>query len=427
MATKTTRLGLNKAELQDLIRDIHLTLYGENWDIIDTLAEQEELEDHIYNDGIHVAKDGALQVGLNAEMVGGSRAEDFAPAGHDHDATYYPRPEADALFALKSATYSKTECDNLFATKTSVYTKTEADALFAAKADVYTKTEADSRYPSRTEVYLRTEAEDTFAAKTDVYTKTEADGLFALQGDCYTKAEADARYPLATDVYTQAEADARYVQLAQYNVHQHQRRIAFPFNNLDFYWLMEVTQTGAPQWSVAASAYSGLTNMAAGIDLRALCRDAARLYGACFVFSFADVTFSADGHIRLLYHYSSADTYYYLDLNPFTNAVRVVQVNSGAETELATLTSPPALVARTTDQAGELGNPPDFGPLYIMAVDVAGITASVRYGSVNTALYDAASLLEVTTHPVEEAVSRCGWAVTGVPGLNIHHFVLDIK
>lgn len=475
MATKTARLSLNKAELGDLIRDIHLVLYDQNWEIVDTLAKDEDVQNHVSDTNIHVTKDGALQTGLNAEMVGGRRAEDLALAGHDHDAEYYPRTEADSLFALKSATYTKTEADDRFALKTAVYTKTEADSLFAAQADVYTKAESDALYPQRTEVYLRTEAEDTFAAKTEVYTKTEADGLFAAQANVYTKTEADSlfaaqadvytktesdnRYPQRTEVYlrleaedtfaaktdvytkteadslfaaqanvyTKAESDARYVGIDEFSTHQHARRIAIPFHNLDFYWQLEVTQAGAPAWSVLNSAYSGLTNTAAGIDLTALCPDPVYTYRATFAFSFADTTFSADGHIRLLYHRLAADNYCYLDLNPYTNTVRVVQVSSGVETEVATLASPPALAAWTSDQAGELGNPPAAGPFYVMTVDVSGTTATVRYESVSSMAYDPAGLAEVATHTVESSAVKCGWAIAAVPNVNIHHFVLDAK
>lgn len=94
MATKTNMLGLNKAEPKDLVKVTLTTSFNENWDKIDSA-----IGEHVSSSTVHVTKDGSLQVGLNAEMVGGLRAEQLAAAEHNHDDRYYTRAEVDALIA----------------------------------------------------------------------------------------------------------------------------------------------------------------------------------------------------------------------------------------------------------------------------------------------------------------------------------------
>lgn len=50
-------------------------------------ASAQALTTHENNDAIHVKKDGTLQVGLNAEKVGGKTASELAPASHTHTKT----------------------------------------------------------------------------------------------------------------------------------------------------------------------------------------------------------------------------------------------------------------------------------------------------------------------------------------------------
>lgn len=96
MAIKTAVLGLNKAEPRDLVKTTLITYFNENWDKIDSAFGS-----HLNDSDIHVVKDGTIQTGLNAEMVGGFKAEDLAPAQHDHDDKYYTKEEIDAIIALR--------------------------------------------------------------------------------------------------------------------------------------------------------------------------------------------------------------------------------------------------------------------------------------------------------------------------------------
>lgn len=95
MAQKTARLGLNKAERGDYVKKLLTTDFNENWDKIDNLALDSDLKAHTADESIHVVKNGSLQIGLNAEMVGGLKAADLAPASHNHDDIYYTKQEID--------------------------------------------------------------------------------------------------------------------------------------------------------------------------------------------------------------------------------------------------------------------------------------------------------------------------------------------
>lgn len=162
MATKTTRLGLNKIEPLDKLREVLLGLFNANWEIIDTLCRDSDLEEHKNDSSVHVTKDGTLQEGLNAEMVGGARLGDLALAGHNHDGSYYTKAEADGRYPLKTDVYTKNEAEGLFAAKSDVYTRDECNTIFAQKEDVYTKEEVNNSFALKADVYTRTEIESMF-------------------------------------------------------------------------------------------------------------------------------------------------------------------------------------------------------------------------------------------------------------------------
>ena len=124
MATKTPRLNLNKGEGVDLVRSLLTDLFNENWDIIDTLARDSDLKDHVQNDNVHVTKDGTLQVGLNVEKLNGFTADQLSKVGHQHDNLYYPRSEADDIFARQIDVYTKQASDARYALGKYVYNKT---------------------------------------------------------------------------------------------------------------------------------------------------------------------------------------------------------------------------------------------------------------------------------------------------------------
>lgn len=106
MATKTEIYGLNKIGLRDKVRDVFIQLYNENWDTLEHIVNRHENDSNC-----HVAKDGTLQVGLNADMLDGIHLDGLALAGHNHDNRYYTRGEADAIFARIGDCYTKEESD----------------------------------------------------------------------------------------------------------------------------------------------------------------------------------------------------------------------------------------------------------------------------------------------------------------------------
>lgn len=117
MATQTERLGLKKAELNDKLREVLTTMFNENWEKIDELALDVDLQAHIEDEGSHVTKDGKLQTGLNAEMVGGKKVEELAPAEHDHNDLYYTKQEVDSQLSQVSSArrfvFYRTDFSNL--------------------------------------------------------------------------------------------------------------------------------------------------------------------------------------------------------------------------------------------------------------------------------------------------------------------------
>lgn len=144
MSTKTGRLGLNIAEDSDYLRTVLVEQFNENWAIIDSkMVNMDEFTAHTGSDSIHVQKDGSLQAGLNAEMVGGIRAEDLARADHTHP-EYCTKAEADASYMAAGSAYTRAELNDLLTSNTVVYTRTEADSVFAQKSSVYTRAEIDS-------------------------------------------------------------------------------------------------------------------------------------------------------------------------------------------------------------------------------------------------------------------------------------------
>lgn len=456
MAVKTPRLGLNKTEPGDYVRQVLLEHYGENWDIIDTLCRNEDFERHRDDSSVHVAKDGTLQVGLNAEMVGGLKVSDLSAAGHNHNDLYYTKTESDGRYPLRAEVYTKEEADQRFALDSEVYKIPEADALFARKADVYlrpeadstfakatnvyTKAESDARYPlktdvyTKTEVYTKAESDARYPLKTDVYTKaevytkTESDQRFALISDVYTKTEAGTLFALKDAVYAKAEADSRFAAASAFARHQHALQYAVTFNDLSFYWLMDVSQSGVA-WSTCPSAYGGLTMNAAGADFTAVGRWKGLNYSATLVFAFESVDTTAQRRVRLVYDYISSTSYCYAELEVQSNSLRVARWDSGTETALYEGASGVALEVRTVDQVAELGSPPSAGPLYVLHVDVENGQATVRFGRTDTSIYDASQLPVISTHNLNSAntPTRAGVALLNALGATIHCFVFSLK
>lgn len=150
--------------------------------------------------GVYVGPTEAFDVG----KLQGKQASDFAAAVHGHDALYYPRAEADTLFATKAVLaawstqlstdyYTKTEANEKFATATALanvgstlsstyYTRTAAEAAFLSK------TTADDLYapknggvPAGTIIFGEKSATETMAAAGYTYVGQQSTGWWVTR------------------------------------------------------------------------------------------------------------------------------------------------------------------------------------------------------------------------------------------------------
>lgn len=399
MAVKTERLGLNKTEGKDLVRSLLITLLNENWEILDKLARETDLNDHIDDINIHVTKDGTLQNGLNAEKVGGLTSEELLD--HDHSDLYYTREEADNEFAGSAAVYTKDEADQKFAALDDVYTKDEADQTFASLDDVYTKDEADQTFASKEEVYTKEEADEKFTSLDNIYTKDEADQTFAALADVYTKEEADQKFASAE--------------------HGHLWKETINFSNLDFCFAMETTHTGSPSWELYEGGYSGITytgGSGSGID--ALCTRYASTYSLSLIFSLDS---QAAGRVRLICDYLDEDNYAVAELNVQTAALSIIRRENGSNTTVSSV-SLSSLPSRSV--SNELSQFPSFGPAVVFHIKAEEELIHVKVGTINTAsLFDVSGLDDVATIDKNLSMGQFGFGIADGDEITLHHAVLE--